>query len=73
MVDNLNVFAEVFEKIKTIDSLLTAAEQNKNQFGSRFIVLPNPMYGAWEDAVYGEGRLTDEQKAEKRKATLRGY
>jgi 5'-nucleotidase (lipoprotein e(P4) family) len=73
MGDNLNDFAEVFEKSKTIDSRLTAAEQNKNQFGSRFIVLPNPMYGAWEDAVYGEGRLTDEQKAEKRRATLRGY
>jgi 5'-nucleotidase (lipoprotein e(P4) family) len=73
MGDNLNDFAEVFEKSKTIDSRLTAAEQNKNQFGSRFIVLPNPMYGAWEDAVYGEGRSTDEQKAEKRRMTLRGY
>jgi len=73
MGDNLNDFAEVFEKSQTIDSRLSAAEQYKNQFGSRFIVLPNPMYGAWEDAVYGEGRLTDEQKSEKRKATLRGY
>ena len=73
MGDNLNDFAEIFEKSKTIDSRLSAAEQNKKQFGSRFIVLPNPMYGAWEDAVYGEGRLTDEQKAEKRKETLRGY
>ena len=73
MGDNLNDFAEVFEQSKTIDSRLSAAEQNKNQFGSRFIVLPNPMYGAWEDAVYGEGRSTDEQKAEKRRATLRGY
>ncbi|HZI46637.1 MAG TPA: 5'-nucleotidase, lipoprotein e(P4) family [Pyrinomonadaceae bacterium] len=73
MGDNLNDFAEVFEKSKTIDSRLSAADQNKSQFGSRFIVLPNPMYGAWEDAVYGDGRLTDEQKAEKRKATLRGY
>jgi 5'-nucleotidase (lipoprotein e(P4) family) len=73
MGDNLNDFAEVFEKSKTIDSRLSAADQNRNQFGSRFIVLPNPMYGAWEDAVYGEGRLTEDQKAEKRKATLRGY
>jgi len=73
MGDNLNDFAEVFEKSKTIDSRLSAADQNRNQFGSRFIVLPNPMYGAWEDAVYGEGRLTEDQKAEKRKVTLRGY
>jgi 5'-nucleotidase (lipoprotein e(P4) family) len=73
MGDNLNDFAEVFEKSKTIDSRLSAAEQNQKQFGSRFIVLPNPMYGAWEDAVYGQPGLSDEQKAEKRKATLRGY
>ena len=73
MGDNLNDFAEVFEQSKTIESRLSAAEQNQKQFGSRFIVLPNPMYGAWEDAVYGQGGLTDEQKAEKRKAALRGY
>lgn len=72
MGDNLNDFAEVFEKSKTIDSRLSTAEQNQNQFGSRFIVLPNPMYGAWEDAVNGDAK-TDEQKEEKRKETLRGY
>ena len=71
MGDNLNDFAEVFEKSKTTESRLTAAEQNKNQFGSRFIVLPNPMYGAWEDAIYGDSKLTEEQKAEKRRNALR--
>ncbi|HXT63636.1 MAG TPA: 5'-nucleotidase, lipoprotein e(P4) family [Pyrinomonadaceae bacterium] len=73
MGDNLNDFAEVFEQSKTIDRRLSAAEQNQQQFGARFIVLPNPMYGAWEDAVYGDGRLTEEQKAEKRRAVLKGY
>ena len=73
MGDNLNDFAAVFEQSKTIDSRLSAAEQNQKQFGARFIVLPNPMYGAWEDAVYGDGRLTEEQKAEKRRAVLKGY
>jgi 5'-nucleotidase (lipoprotein e(P4) family) len=72
MGDNLNDFADVFEKSKTIESRISAADENKNQFGSRFIVLPNPMYGAWEDAVNGDAK-TDEQKAEKRKAALRGY
>jgi 5'-nucleotidase (lipoprotein e(P4) family) len=72
MGDNLNDFAEVFEKSKTTESRLTATEQSKSQFGSRFIVLPNPMYGAWEDAVYGDGsRLTEEQKAEKRRSALK--
>jgi 5'-nucleotidase (lipoprotein e(P4) family) len=73
MGDNLNDFAGVFEQSRTIDSRIAAAEQNKNEFGSRFIVLPNPMYGAWEDVIYGEGRPTEEQKAEKRKDALRGY
>jgi predicted secreted acid phosphatase len=73
MGDNLNDFAEVFEQSKTIDSRLSTAEQNRNEFGSRFIVLPNPMYGAWEDAVYGEGRLSDQQKSEKRREVLKGY
>lgn len=74
MGDNLNDFAEVFENSKTIDSRMSAAEQNQNQFGSRFIVLPNPMYGAWEDAAYGDtSKLTEEQKAEKRRNALRGY
>jgi len=72
MGDNLNDFAEVFEKSKTTESRLAAAEQNKNQFGARFIVLPNPMYGAWEDAVYGDAsKLTEEQKAAKRHSALK--
>ena len=74
MGDNLNDFTEVFEKSKTTESRLSAAEQNKNQFGARFIVLPNPMYGAWEDAVYGDAsKLTEEQKAEKRREALKGH
>ena len=72
--DNLNDFAEIFEESKTIDSRLAAVEQNKSNFGGRFIVLPNVMYGAWEEAIYGEGaRLTEEQKAEKRKNTLKDF
>lgn len=74
MGDNLNDFADVFEKSKTIESRLDAVEQNKNQFGVRFIVLPNPMYGDWESAIYGyNNKLTEEQKAEKRRAGLKGY
>ena len=71
--DNLNDFAEIFETSKTIDSRLAAVEQNKPNFGARFIVLPNVMYGAWEEAIYGEARLTEEQKAEKRRKTLKDF
>jgi 5'-nucleotidase (lipoprotein e(P4) family) len=72
--DNLNDFAEIFEKSKTIDSRLAATQLNKSNFGTRFIVLPNVMYGAWEDAIYGDGaKLTEEQKAEKRRNTLKDF
>lgn len=72
MGDNLNDFAEVFEKSKTVADRLTAMEQNKNQFGTRFIVLPNVMYGDWESAVYDYNlKLTEEEKAAKRKSLLR--
>jgi 5'-nucleotidase (lipoprotein e(P4) family) len=74
MGDDLNDFSEVFEQSKTIASRLEATERNKPQFGARFIVLPNPMYGHWEDAIYPAGqRLTEEQKEEKRRAALKGW
>jgi len=70
--DNLNDFAEVFENSKTTESRMAATEQNRTLFGARFIVLPNPMYGNWEDAIYGDAsKLTEEQKAAKRKAALK--
>ena len=72
--DNLNDFAEVFEKSKTIETRLAATEQNKANFGTRFIVIPNVMYGAWEEAMYGDpSKLTEEQKAEKRRNILKDF
>jgi predicted secreted acid phosphatase len=32
------------------------------QFGNRFIVLPNPVYGDWERALYEYQSLTPAQK-----------
>jgi 5'-nucleotidase (lipoprotein e(P4) family) len=74
MGDNLNDFAEVFEDSKTVDSRIAAVEQNKSQFGARFIVLPNPMYGDWENSIYDYNfKLTEEEKAAKRKSQLETY
>ncbi|MHB2150827.1 5'-nucleotidase, lipoprotein e(P4) family [Calditrichota bacterium LG25] len=49
--DNLNDFASVFEN-KSIDDRFKAADEFRSQFGRRFIVLPNAMYGEWEGAIY---------------------
>jgi 5'-nucleotidase (lipoprotein e(P4) family) len=74
MGDNLNDFAEIFENSKTVDSRIAAVEQNKSQFGTRFIVLPNAMYGDWENAIYDYNfKLTEEEKAAKRKSRLKTY
>ena len=72
--DNLNDFEEVFEQSRTVADRLAAVERNRAQFGARFIVLPNVMYGDWENAVYGyENGLNDEQKAARRRGLLKTY
>lgn len=71
MGDNLNDFADVFENAKTVNARMTATDQNKARFGKNFIVLPNPMYGDWENAIYEYQRLGEEEKAAKRKAALK--
>lgn len=74
MGDNLNDFAEIFEKSKTVDSRLQATDLNKSEFGRRFIVLPNPIYGDWESAIYDYNfKRSDEEKSALRKKVLRGY
>ncbi len=73
MGDNLNDFAAIFEKQPTerrnalVDSL-------RHEFGKRFIVLPNPMYGEWEGAIYQyQWQLPADQKARLRKQALQGF
>jgi predicted secreted acid phosphatase len=46
----------------------------KDQFGKRFIVLPNPMYGNWASAIHSYNfKLSEEEKAAKRKNQLHAY
>ena len=74
MGDNLNDFSEVFEKSRTVADRLASVEKNRDQFGTRFIVLPNVMYGDWESAIYDYNfKLTDEERAARRKSQLKTY
>ncbi|HAL65859.1 MAG TPA: 5'-nucleotidase, lipoprotein e(P4) family [Bacteroidales bacterium] len=51
MGDNLNDFSDIWEKtLPQRRNFLTDSLQY--EFGNRFIVLPNPMYGDWENALY---------------------
>ncbi len=67
--DNLDDHSNVFEK-KSVADRFAEVDNAKDQFGKRYIMLPNAMYGTWENAIYGYGRLTEAQKSEKRSAAL---
>lgn len=72
MGDNLNDFSDVFEKSKTVAARLEATEKNRSQFGTHFIVLPNAMYGDWENSVYEYNfKLSSEEKQAKRRALIK--
>ncbi len=74
MGDDLNDFAAVFENSTTIADRIAASDRYKQEFGKRFIVLPNAMYGNWESAMYGYNfKLTEAEKTEKRKSLLKDY
>jgi 5'-nucleotidase (lipoprotein e(P4) family) len=70
MGDNLDDFSDMFEAKSTAERF-AAVEKNRDLFGKRFIVLPNAMYGTWENAIYEYKRgLTETQKAEIRTNAL---
>jgi len=71
--DNLNDFAEVFEK-KTIKERAASTDQDQALWGTRFIVLPNPVYGEWENALYQYKKtLSADQKEHIRLQLLQGF
>ena len=69
--DNLDDFSDVFES-RTIEARFIETDKLKSDWGTRWIVLPNAMYGTWENAIYeyNQGKMTEAQKAEKRAAAL---
>jgi 5'-nucleotidase (lipoprotein e(P4) family) len=70
--DNLNDFNDDFSG-KSIAERAAQVDRERAEFGVRYIVVPNPMYGDWESAVYQyKSGLTDEQKRAYRRAALKG-
>ena len=61
--DNLVDFAE-FSKTSEADRDKKLEELQK-EFGEKFIIFPNPMYGSWESAVYQGKKLDDNPKTER--------
>lgn len=69
--DNLSDFSNVFYR----EGRNTAEEVNRLQkeFGTHFIVLPNPMYGDWEKQLYKGEHLTESEKSIQRVNGLKGF
>lgn len=49
--DNLADFTDKYDKM-SVAQRSTITDSLKKEFGKIFIVLPNPMYGDWEGAIY---------------------
>ena len=71
--DNLNDFTQVFEG-KPITERLNETDQVKEEWGKKFIVLPNATYGEWENALYDyKDSLPFDQIMTTLKAELQGF
>ena len=51
MGDNLADFSNIFEN-QSVARRNEEVRKLKESWGSKFLVLPNPMYGDWENAIY---------------------
>ena len=69
--DNLVDFAEFSTKSEADRDKMF--EQLKAEFGDKFIIFPNPMYGSWESAVYQGEKKDGKGQSEARLNALKGY
>ncbi len=71
--DNLSDFVLGFEK-QPISIREHRVDSLRNDFGKRFVMLPNAMYGDWESAIYNYNyKQTERQKDSCRKSNLKGF
>jgi len=70
--DSLNDLSVAFER-KSVADRFAEVEKVKDLWGTKFIVIPNVMYGAWESAIYGGQKLDDAGKSKKRIESLDVY
>lgn len=71
--DNLGDFEGVFDHQST-EKRNALVQQQAGDFGKRFIVLPNPMYGEWQNAlIHYNYKESDKAKADSIISTLKNY
>jgi 5'-nucleotidase (lipoprotein e(P4) family) len=70
--DNLVDFSQVFYG-ESIQNRKDKVDENNNEFGKKYIVLPNPVHGRWKKMFYHRNDpLTDEKKRAKLIEGLKG-
>ena len=68
--DNLGDFDGIFDD-RPDDYGKGKVDMNKEEFGKRFIILPNPIYGSWTSALFGStSDMSPEEIAAHRKKFL---
>ncbi len=73
MGDNLNDFLNIFAE-KSTEERFAETDKLKEEWGKKFIVMPNPMYGEWVGAVYDYNYgASAKDKNKMRKQSLRGW
>lgn len=71
--DNLADFSALFDK-KSEEDRSNQVDRLSEEFGRRFIILPNANYGGWEDAIYlNSYKWTMAQKDSLLRAGLKNY
>lgn len=69
--DNLNDFDGAFEK-RSVSQRGDQADADRSMFGKKYIILPNPSYGEWENALFNyQINLTPARKDSMLRAALR--
>lgn len=69
--DNLSDFSNIF--YRSGKNTIEQVNAERLNFGTRFIVLPNPMYGDWEKQFYKEDKPTETGKSVERLNGLKTY
>ncbi|BBE32019.1 5'-nucleotidase [Tepiditoga spiralis] len=73
MGDNLNDFTSMYRH-KSLEERNSIVDQDKDKFGIKFVVLPNPIYGDWEGAIYnGNWGMNPSEKNKARKDHIIKY
>jgi 5'-nucleotidase (lipoprotein e(P4) family) len=68
--DDMNDFVSI--ATLTPAERLALAMQHTRRWGSSWILLPNPLYGSWERALYADAK-TDEEVLRKKREAVKGF